>query len=91
MLCVLMQVLSDLVWAYGIVLLIYAICSWFPGARGRWLNVLAALVEPVLMPIRRIVPPIGGLDLAFLIVLLVLQFLVRPWLAGAAFNACVPM
>ena len=29
------------------------------------------LVEPVLMPVRRIIPPMGGLDLSFLVVIIV--------------------
>ncbi len=86
--CGIANVLYYAVYAYTAVLLIYAIVSWFPSLRGRWTNVLAALVEPVLIPIRRIIPPVGGLDLAFLIVLLVLQLLVRPALWSLA-NSCM--
>jgi YggT family protein len=86
--CGIANVLYYAVYAYTAVLLIYAIVSWFPSLRGRWTYVLAALVEPVLMPIRRIIPPVGGLDLAFLIVLLVLQLLVRPALWSLA-NSCM--
>jgi YggT family protein len=88
LICGLATVLYYAVYAYTAVLLIYAIVSWFPSLRGRWTSVLAALVEPVLIPIRRIIPPVGGLDLAFLIVLLVLQLLVRPALASLA-NSCI--
>jgi YggT family protein len=84
LICGIANVLYYAVYAYTAVLLIYAIVSWFPNLRGRWTNVLAALVEPVLIPIRRIIPPVGGLDLAFLIVLLVLQLLVRPALWSLA-------
>ena len=63
--------------------------SWIPDLRrGRWVYYLAGLIEPVLAPVRRIVPPVGGLDLAFLIVLLVLQLLVRPAVGNLAFNSC---
>ncbi|MFY9883895.1 MAG: YggT family protein [Candidatus Cybelea sp.] len=88
LMCGIANVLYYAVYAYTAVLLIYAIVSWFPSLRGRWTNVLAALVEPVLIPIRRIIPPVGGLDLAFLIVLLVLQLLVRPALWSLA-NSCM--
>jgi YggT family protein len=88
LICGLATVLYYAVYAYTAVLLIYAIVSWFPSLRGRWTYALAALVEPVLRPIRRIVPPVGGLDLAFLIVLLVLQLLVRPALWSLA-NSCM--
>jgi len=90
LLCSATQILGYLLSAYTAVLLVYAVASWFPGLRGRWLNVVAALVEPVLAPVRRVIPPIVGFDLAFLVVILVLQLLVRPLLANAVFNACSP-
>ena len=39
------------------------------------MRVLDALTEPLFRQIRRVIPPIGGLDLSPLIVLLGLQFL----------------
>jgi YggT family protein len=88
-LCNLAQILGDLVWIYTAILLIYAVVSWFPDLRrGRWTYYLAALVEPVLMPIRRIIPPMGGLDIAFLVLLLILQLLVRPALLHLAVSSC---
>ena len=39
---------------------------------------LDQLVEPVLRPVRRIIPPVGSLDLSFLVVFLVAQFLLVP-------------
>jgi YggT family protein len=88
LICGIANVLYYAVYAYTAILLIYAIVSWIPSLRGRWVYALAALVEPVLIPIRRIIPPVGGLDLAFLIVLLVLQLLVRPALWRLAMS-CV--
>lgn len=38
-------------------------------------HALDALTEPVFRQVRRVVPPIGGLDLSPLVVLIVLQFL----------------
>jgi YggT family protein len=52
---------------------------------------LGSVIEPVLTPIRRVIPPLGGLDLAFLIVLLVLQLLVRPALGQLVFNSCIQL
>lgn len=92
LLCSIASVLYYAVYAYTGVLLVYAIASWIPELRrGRWFYALASLVEPVLMPIRRIIPPVGGLDLAFLIVLLVLQLLVRPELYALANSCVVPL
>ena len=59
--------------------------------RGRWVAYLAAVIEPVLWPVRRIIPPLGGLDLAFLVVFLVLQLLIRPAVGSLAFNSCVAL
>lgn len=59
---------------YLLIMLIYAVVSWVPSIRGRWSDLLARLVEPVLVPVRRIIPPIGGLDLSFLVVILVIQY-----------------
>jgi YggT family protein len=76
---------------YTLLLLVYAVISWVPDLRrGRWVYYLASLIEPVLIPIRRIIPPLGGLDLAFLVVLLVLQLFVGPRLWAIA-NSCVPL
>jgi YggT family protein len=52
--------------------------SWHPMTRSV-LRALDALTAPVFNPIRRIIPPLGGLDLSPLIVLLLITFL-RNWL-----------
>ena len=87
-LCNLTQILGVAINVYTVVLFVYALVSWIPDIRGRWVYYLAAIVEPVLSPIRRIVPPVGGFDLAFLIVILLLQFLIRPLIGSAIVNSC---
>jgi YggT family protein len=77
-----------LIRVYSIILLIYAILSWIPDLRGQWVRYIAMLVEPVLMPLRRIIPPLGGLDLSFLVLILALNYLIIPLLTRAAFGAC---
>lgn len=61
-------------WFYTIALFAYVLLSWV-GDRGR--NpvgaVLVDIVEPALRPMRRLLPPIGGLDLSPLVVILLLQ------------------
>jgi YggT family protein len=90
LLCELARILVYIVQIYTILLFAYAVISWVPELRrGRWVYYLASVIEPVLIPIRRIIPPIGGLDLAFLVLLLVLQLLIRPALAHLAFNSCL--
>lgn len=55
-----------------ILVLGYAILSWVqPGSPGYLL--LGRLTEPLLAPLRRVIPTLGGVDLSALIVLVVLQ------------------
>lgn len=59
---------------YFYAVLIYAIMSWFGGASYSPVGqVLGRLVEPLLAPFRRIIPPIGGLDLSALFLMIALQ------------------
>jgi YggT family protein len=75
--CAAWDVLSKLFGLYLLLMLVYAVVSWVPSLRGRWTDYLAMAVEPVLTPVRRIIPPIGGLDISFLIVFILLQFVMR--------------
>ena len=88
-LCELGNILIWVVWLYTIALLIYAVFSWVPDLRGGGFErFLGAIIEPLLIPLRRIVPPLGGLDIAFLILLLVLQFIARPLITNATLHVC---
>jgi YggT family protein len=61
---------------YFVAVLIYALLSWVaPGSYSPGAQLLGRLCEPLLAPLRRIVPPIGGLDLSALFVLIGLQAL----------------
>ena len=68
---VVVTTLSIIFW----VLLIRAIMSWFSQGRHPLEFVLAQLTEPMLAPIRRIIPPIGGLDLSVLVLILIVRFI----------------
>ncbi|MGH9123353.1 MAG: YggT family protein [Acidimicrobiales bacterium] len=69
---------------YVIVLLLRAVLSWFPLSSNSPLvpvaRFLGIITEPVLAPFRRVIPAAGGLDLSFLIVVLLLEFLIIPLL-----------
>lgn len=65
------EILTLLFW----ILVIRALLSWFSQGRSPVEYVMYQLTEPVLAPIRRILPPLGGLDLSVLVVLIGLQFL----------------
>ena len=75
--CELYAIVAWLLNLYIIIMLVYALVSWVPSLRGRWTDYVAMLVEPVLAPVRRIIPPLGGLDISFLVVIIVIQLVVR--------------
>jgi YggT family protein len=72
--CFLYVLLQKVLQAYVAVLIIYAVVSWIPSLRGRWTDFVSMLVEPVLVPMRRVIPPLGGLDLSFLILIILVQW-----------------
>lgn len=62
---------------YTWVILIRALLSWVsPDPHNPLVRMLVLVTEPVLRPLRRLVPPhrVGGLDLSPLIAILALQF-----------------
>lgn len=55
-----------------VAVIVYAVLSWVPTS-SVISGVMARLLEPLLRPIRRILPLVGGIDLSPLVLLLVLQ------------------
>lgn len=55
-----------------VVVIVYAVLSWVPTSSAIS-GVMARLVEPLLAPIRRFLPLVGGIDLSPLVLLVVLQ------------------
>jgi YggT family protein len=72
--------LVDIGELYILIMFVRAILSWFPYDPSSPLNpvrrVVFAVTEPVLAPFRRIIPPIGMIDISFLVAIIVLQLLV---------------
>ncbi|WP_305464621.1 YggT family protein [Photobacterium leiognathi] len=56
------------------VLLIRAILSWVSQGRSPMEYVMYQLTEPLMAPVRRILPAMGGLDLSILVIFIALQF-----------------
>lgn len=55
-----------------------AILSWFdPGMRWQITRLLADITEPLIAPIRRVVPPLGMFDISFIVAIILLQVLQR--------------
>lgn len=61
---------------YTWAIIIHVVMSWIsPGGYNPAVALIAAIVEPVLAPFRRLVPPIAGIDLSPLFALIALQAL----------------
>ena len=68
--------LGMLLYIYYFGILIYIIASWIaPGSYNPALLLLQQLIEPVMAPFRRLIPPLGGLDLSPIVVFLILNAL----------------
>lgn len=70
-------VLYYALWIFELVLLARVILSWFPNVdrSNPLIQFLYAVTEPVLRPIREMMPPTGMMDLSPLIVFLIIQVL----------------
>ena len=88
----LLQTISMILQLVWWVFLIMIIMSWLISfnvintrnqfVAGVW-RVVNAITEPILRPIRRIIPPMGGLDLSPIVVFVILFFL-QNWIASIA-------
>lgn len=68
------QILNLIIYIFIITILIQVILSWVnPGAYNPATVLLHYLTEPLLRPARRLIPPIGGLDLSPIAVFIFLQ------------------
>jgi len=73
-----MQVVASVVFLFQLAIILRVVLSWFPGSsRGPVSEILERITEPVLGPIRRILPPLGGLDLSPIIVIIGLNVLLQ--------------
>jgi YggT family protein len=78
-------VLVTVLTLFVICLFLRAILSWFPISYGstahRINSILVRITEPVIAPVRRVIPPLGSggvsIDLSFLVVVIVLFFVIN--------------
>lgn len=75
---VLFQFISNIIQIYSIILVIYALLSWFPGAQESALGQMVhRLVEPFLSLFKKLPLQFAGLDFTVLVAILLLNFLER--------------
>jgi YggT family protein len=68
-------ILIKLLDVYYYMIIGYILLSWFPNAReSSFGQVLSRLVEPYLSPFRKIIPPLGMIDLSPIVALVALHF-----------------
>ncbi len=59
-----------------IAIIVRALLSWFmPADSSPFGRMLTEITEPVLRPIRRVLPPMGGLDLSPLVAIILVQLI----------------
>jgi YggT family protein len=81
---VLFQLIGALMYVLAFAIFARAILSWFPVDRsGPLVQALNAITDPVLEPLRRVIPPIGMIDITPMVAMITL-FIVSNMLMAAA-------
>ena len=67
--------LDFLLTGYFFALIGYILMSWFPGARDSSIGkFLTTICEPYLEPFRKVIPPLGMIDISPIVAIFVLRF-----------------
>ena len=75
---VLLQLINWLFTFYSLAIIIRALLPWFGvSAYHPVMQFLLRITEPILAPLRRYIPPAGGLDFTPMVAMLVLWFVER--------------
>lgn len=72
-------IVSTLIEGYTFVIILWCLLSWFPNIR--WyeqpFKSLDMVVSPIIAPFRKLIPPLGGIDISPMIAILILQFIAQ--------------
>ena len=72
----LVQVLASMLRLFSLMLVIYALLSWvITDSSHPVFRFLQSMVEPVLNPIRKVLPPMGGFDISIVAALMGIEIL----------------
>ena len=71
------NLILDLLQLYSLLIIIRALMSWMRvDPRNQFVRILNAVTDPVLDPIQRVIPPIGGnLDISPVVAIVLVQLL----------------
>jgi YggT family protein len=72
------RVINAIFWLWGLAILLRVLFSWInPDPRNALVHLIYQVTEPILAPLRRYIPPFGGLDITPMIALLLLELVHR--------------
>lgn len=75
----------DFLYLLIVAVVIRALLSWFPlSPRNPFVQFVARVTDPLIQPVRRVVPPLGMLDLSSMIVIVVLYVMIYVVRSAAA-------
>ncbi len=71
----LVTLVSDALQLLTLLIVVRAVLSWVPSVDygHPLIRLIIQITDPILLPVRRVLPPLGGLDLSPLIAILLLQ------------------
>jgi YggT family protein len=72
---ILIRLIGFLEWVFILALLVYSIMTWLMKPWHPARRFLERIIEPLLNPIRRIIPLVGGIDFSPLVLLILVQLL----------------
>ena len=85
---VLSESICLLCWFLVMAIFIRSILSWFRmDPHSPLIQALSSITEPIIDPIRRIMPRIAMMDFSPLVAILLIQFLISPLMQGLFINA----
>lgn len=68
------NLIGTLLQLYSFAIIAYILLSWFPGARESGFGqILVKICEPYLEPFRKIIPPLGMIDISPIVAILALR------------------
>jgi len=81
---VIANIIDKTILVLTIAIIIRALLSWFPNIdpRNPLVEFIVAITEPILVPIRAVMPRIGMIDLTPMIAIILLQFIGRVLIAN---------
>jgi YggT family protein len=75
MIGILISLVQTIAWLFSLVLIVDIVLSYFMSPYQPLRMALDRIVQPVLNPIRRIVPPLGMIDFSPIVLLILIQVL----------------